>query len=187
MKAPDEQASPGMMISGSRYSAAERRAAVGLFVVLGNIERVAQACSIPARTIRDWAKQPWWADLVAEVRQEKQEAIDGALTEVIHSAVEALKDRIANGELVLSNGKLIRKPISARDAALVAAIAFDKRQLLRAKPTMISENQGDRLERLAERLVRLLHSKQGRTIDGQAIPVENGASIRESGPPTRER
>ena len=42
-----------------------------------------------------------------------------------------------NGDPVLVAGQIKRKPVSARDLAMVAAIVYDKRALLRDDPTAI--------------------------------------------------
>ena len=45
-----------------------------------------------------------------------------------------LLDRLKNGDAVLVAGEIKRKPVSARDLALVSAIAYDKRVLVRNQP-----------------------------------------------------
>jgi hypothetical protein len=45
---------------------------------------------------------------------------------------ESIIDRLDNGDPYVVGGEVKRKPVSARDLALVAAITFDKRQLARA-------------------------------------------------------
>jgi hypothetical protein len=46
-------------------------------------------------------------------------------------------DRLENGDPVLISGEIRRTPVSARDLAMVAAIVYDKRALLREDPTAI--------------------------------------------------
>jgi hypothetical protein len=57
-------------------------------------------------------------------------------------------------------------PVGARDLAVVAAITFDKRQLLREAPTEISGSTGlERVNPLARRLLAL-NGKQPETVEG---------------------
>ena len=121
------------MAAGSHYSDQQRREAVGHYVMLGNWRRVSEATGIPQRTLSHWATQSWFGTLLAEVRQEKSAELDGAYTRILHLATDQLMDRLTNGDPVVINGQLARKPVAARDLALVAAITFDKRTLARSQ------------------------------------------------------
>jgi transposase-like protein len=132
------------MSAGSYYTDEQRREAVAEYVVLGNWRKVAEATGIPQRTLGDWAKQPWFHTLLAEVRAEKGAELDGQLTRIIHKATDQLMDRLENGDPVLIAGEVKRKPVSARDLAMVAAIVYDKRALLRDDPTAIVRKPFDR-------------------------------------------
>jgi len=125
------------MAAGSFYTDEQRREAVAQYVVLGNWRKVAEATGIPQRTLGDWSKQPWFYTLIAEVRAEKGAELDGQLTRIIHKATDQLLDRQDHGDAVLVAGEIKRKPVSARDLAMVAAIVYDKRALLRDDPTAI--------------------------------------------------
>ena len=115
------------MATGSKYDDRQRREAVTQYLLLGNVEAVAKATRIPATTLRDWMASPWWNTLSVEVRSEKGAELDGALTRIIHEATTQLLDRLKNGDPVMVAGQVKRKPVSARDLALVAAITYDKR------------------------------------------------------------
>jgi len=60
--------------------------------------------------------------------------LDGALTRIIHESTAQLLDRLRNGDPVMVAGEVRRKPVSARDLALVVAITYDKRALVRHVP-----------------------------------------------------
>ncbi len=85
------------MAAGSHYADEQRREAVAQYVVLGNWRKVAEATGIPQRTLGDWAKQPWFHTLIAEVRAEKGAELDGQLTRIIHKATDQLMDRLDQG------------------------------------------------------------------------------------------
>jgi hypothetical protein len=122
------------MTAGSRYTDQQRREAILLFLLHGTWRKVAELARIPQRTLNDWALQPWFGTLLAEVRAEKGNELDGGFTRIIHEATEQLLDRLKNGDAVVIGGKVHRKPISARDLALVTAITYDKRALARNQP-----------------------------------------------------
>jgi hypothetical protein len=69
--------------------------------------------------------------------------LDGAFTRIIHKATDELLDRLNNGDAVLIDGEVRRKPVSARDLALISGIAHDKRALIRRqKLSLQRENTG---------------------------------------------
>ncbi len=61
--------------TGSKYSDADRRAAVAEFIVLGNISATSRATGIPRRTIGTWTQSDWWVPLEAELRQQIDDEI----------------------------------------------------------------------------------------------------------------
>src|SRR5215471_7749191 len=122
------------MTAGSRYSDQQRREAVVLYVLHGNWKRVSELTGIPERTLNDWSVQPWFGTMLAEVRAEKGAELDGAYTRILDKALQELLDRLEHGDPYTVGGEVKRKPVSARDLALVAAISFVKRQVSRDLP-----------------------------------------------------
>ena len=132
------------------------------YVVLGSLAKAADTAGVPPRTVHDWAHAPWWQELVEQIRADKSEELDALLTGLVHDAVGAAQDRIANGDHKLrSDGSIVRVPVSARDAMLTGAIAYDKRQIGRNLPTSITESTTDRLRLLMEQM----RTVSGRTIE----------------------
>jgi hypothetical protein len=119
--------------AGSYYSDEQRREAVAHYVLLGNWRKVAEATGIPQRTLHDWSTQPWYGTLLAEVRAEKGTELEAAYTRILDKATAQLLDRVEHGDYVITNGTLVRRPVSARDLALVAGIIYDKRALARGE------------------------------------------------------
>jgi hypothetical protein len=126
------------MAEGSHYTDEQRREAVAYYVVLGNWQAVSKATGIPHRTCTSWAHMPWFATLYAEVRAEKGAELDGAYTRIIHKAADELLDRLENGDAVLIEGEVKRRPVAARDLAMINGIIYDKRALARSEPTSIT-------------------------------------------------
>src|SRR5262249_55697209 len=124
----------GHMTAGSRYSDQQRREAVALYLLHGNWRRGSELSSIPERTLNDWSIQPWFATMLTELRAEKGAELDGVYTRIIDEATAQLLDRLKNGDPYVVGGEVRRKPVSARDLALVSAITYDKRALARNAP-----------------------------------------------------
>jgi Homeodomain-like domain-containing protein len=149
----------------SYYSVDERERAVVLYLIHGNPRRVSELCGIPQRTLQDWIhRSEWWRDSIARIRAELQDELDARLTQILNVAVNQVIDRLENGDEVYVDGQPVRKKITGRDAAVIAAIAFDKRQILRHEPTAIrsSDSHAARMRRLADNMRQAL---KGRVID----------------------
>ena len=121
----------GIVVPGSHYTDSQRREAAAQYVMLGNLAKVAEATGIPQRTLGDWVRTDWFRSIVAEVRAEKAIEIDASYTRIIHKTLDQLIDRLDNGDPCMINGKVGRRPVSARDLAMIAGIIWDKRALAR--------------------------------------------------------
>lgn len=126
---------------------------------------------ISYNTINDWKRRGWIYEAVELGKQLAQDALDRRFTGVINKALNNLDDALENGDSVLGkDGKLKRKPVTAKDNALIAAIAFDKRQLVRGEPTNVSEDKSkdDRLNELAEQFKKFA-MREEKTIEGELV------------------
>lgn len=162
------------------YTDKQRIEAVTLYAATGSARKVNELTGIPVDTLRKWRKQPWFLDLLDEIRAENDDVIDQKFNEIIVSALDQLQDRVVNGDHVLTkDGELVRKPVVARDLSIVTAINIDKRQLLRGKPTSRSEqvtNQSidERLRVLADNFTALSGKKlrKPETVDAEIIEIK---------------
>jgi transposase-like protein len=164
------------------YPEEKRIEAVTLYVATGSLTAVSKLSHIPVHILRNWRNTQWFQELLAEVRHENNEKVDAKFSEIIDNSLDQLSDRVINGDFfVKRDGELGRKPISARDLSIVAAINVDKRQLLRGEPTSRSENVGKledksigKLEKLAETFENLARfGRQPKVIEVEAVePTE---------------
>lgn len=134
---------------GVKRSTEDKLRAAMAYLITGNSLDASKVCGIPDKTIRDWTRETWWADFIAEARKEKNDELDAAFTSILHKAIGEIKDRIENGDETVDakTGSKVRKKVSARDATLVAAVLVDKRAILRGEPTRISKSISEK-ERL---------------------------------------
>jgi len=137
----------------NHFTDKEKMNAVCIFAVSGNSRRVAELSGIPEGTIRSWKCTEWWNEILTRIHVEEDEELDTKLTKLVNKAVEAVNERLDEGDWIYNPklDKLIRKPVNAKDLAIVTAITVDKRQLLRGQPTARIEkiSQDERLNKLA--------------------------------------
>ena len=158
---------------GSHYTDEKRREAAATYLVLGNLRATGKQCRVNERTLSDWVKSEWWHDLLQTLHYEKSVELDAKLSEVIDKALLNLTDRLDYGDLrIRPDGTTQRVPVSARDCAIIAAVGFDKRQILRNQPTSITGDSTQRLHDLAARLLVGFEDrgKQAGTIGSGATP-----------------
>lgn len=159
-------------VSGNRhhYSDKEKMNAVCIFAVSGNSRRVAELSGVPEGTIRAWKCTEWWNEILTRIHVEEDEELDTSLTKLVNKAVVAVNDRLDDGDWVYNPkmDKLIRKPVNAKDLAIVTAITIDKRQLLRGQPTSRVEkiSQDERLLKLADQFKQFA---KGRDITKESV------------------
>lgn len=144
------------------YSDTERRQAVAHWLVLGNMAEVSRQLNIPRTTLMQWREQDWWNDYYVSLRQDKNLDVDCMMTAAVHKALNVVLDRLEHGNLMYIDGQHVRVGVHGRDAAVIAGILFDKRQLLRSLPTSISE-RSSKLDDLAGRFTVLID--QAKTIE----------------------
>lgn len=170
-----------MGIARGIYPEEKKIEAVTLYAATGHFGRTSDISGIPEDTLRKWRKQEWFQALLIEIRTENNEKLDSKFTEIVERSLDQLVDRVEKGDYhVLRDGSLVRKPISAKDLSLVAAINVDKRQLLRGEPTSRSESVGSveekavgRLEKLAETFENLARfGRQPKVIDVEPQQIE---------------
>lgn len=127
--------------SGSTYTNDDKRRAVMVWVMSGNMTDVSRKTGIPQTTLSYWRRHAeWWDSLVAEIRTEKNGELDAAYTKIIHDISEEIKDRVLHGDYVLNkDGTISRKPVNMKDLAVAGAVLFDKRALNRGDPTSRTE------------------------------------------------
>lgn len=148
----------------AHWSDSQRIQLVTTWLATGNLALSAATMSIPEVTARRWKAMPWWKQLVDDIRSSENLQLDSKLSKVVNKSVEALLDRVENGDFQYDQktGTLVRKPISARDAAKVTTDMIDRRELLQGKKEEVRETSRkmeDRLLKLADELTRFAKAK----------------------------
>lgn len=138
------------------------------------------ATGVPKQTIRHWRLQDWFKDLISEIQREEDNEVDAKFTRIVNKSLDAIIDRLENGDFMFNSkeNKFVRKPLVARDINRIADTMFDKRNLIRGKPTSISAKQEqitDRLSKLALEFERFVKAKE---IKGEVITDDNDGTVR---------
>ena len=136
---------------------------------------------ISYNTVNQWKKHGWIYEAVEIAKELVQEKIDRRLTGVIDKALTNLDDQLSKGEeIVTKTGTIMKKAVCAKDNALIAAIAFDKRQLLRGEATQIHEEKAgeDKLLKLAEEFKKFA-MKEEKVIVGEVVEEHDTAEIKQ--------
>lgn len=142
---------------------AEDRVAIAMTHILagGNAGLAAARASrmlskeIPAATIRQWKRRPWWLQASDIAKQMLQKELEDKYTRFLHKTEEEMLDRVENGDYRLTkDGQVIRVKVTLRDLVGGHAIVSDKRAMLRGEPTSRTEDVG---LALAKKLADVLH------------------------------
>ncbi|MBT9145780.1 MAG: hypothetical protein DDT42_01657 [candidate division WS2 bacterium] len=162
------------------YTEKEKMNAVCVFAVAGNSRRTAEITKIPEATIRAWKQTEWWNELATRIIVEQDEELDTKLTALVDKAVGQVNDRLEKGNYVYNPrlDKLIRKPVDAKELAIVTAISIDKRELLRGKPTSRVEkiSQEQRLVGLAAQFKSFVTAKEVKQVEEE---IEEEEEVKE--------
>ena len=147
-----------------KWADSQRIELVTTWLATGNLALSAATLGIPEITARVWKTQPWWKELIAEIRASENLELDSKLKKVVDKSVDQLLDRVENGDFQYDQktGQLVRKPISARDAAKVSTDMIDRRELLQGKKQEQFDNtrkMEDKLLKLADELSRFAKAK----------------------------
>ena len=154
------------------WSDSQKIEAVTVWLATGNMALTSAATSIPHITLRQWKMKPWWNEMVNDIRANEDLQLDAKLSKVVGKAVDQLLDRVEHGDFQFDQktGKMVRKPISARDALAVTSEGIDRRALLQGKKAEKVESTKlieDRLLKLADEFSRFAKSKVV-----ESIPLE---------------
>lgn len=152
-------------VAKSGWDEDDRNRAVAVYKSIGNLAKTARITGIPERTLHTWVKADWWSEKVKQLRAEDTAELEQAYTDIAKSAAEVSKERLTNGDFVLTrDGQLVRKPVSLRDASIAGGIALSKRKELSDEPQREQElGTAERLIKLVEQFARFANAKQ---IDG---------------------
>lgn len=150
---------------------------VTTYLSTGSVGITESLTNVPRATINTWRRQPWWKEQVEEIQNQEYVELDKKLTKVMEKALDAVADRLENGEYIYDDktGKIKRVPAKLRDTHRVLSDMIDKKKLIQKtnKPEKREEVTMDHLVKLAEAFA----SFTGKKIPEKDISVIEGEVI----------
>jgi transposase-like protein len=162
---------PGRKKGSQSHSNEDKSRGVSAYVSTGSFTKASSITGIPETTLRFWAKQDWWSEESHRANQADADELKSTATRIAKRAFVELEDRLENGEVVFDKeGNANVKKVSARDAAIIAAVAIDKRKVLLDQPNQVSiQNSTEKLASLMEQFMKFATAKE--------IPVDRSSEI----------
>jgi hypothetical protein len=162
----------------SKWTPEEKMQAVHAYFLTGDSKKAERHLAkmnlnIPSATIRWWKMQAsWWDDTYQMVKKSESDKIIAALHEAQELAIGAVIRGLEEGdEVITKDGDIRNKRVSARDAATIAGIMTDKKQLIAGDPTSRSSSSNvDKVEALAKQMADF--SRKMQDSGNLAKPIE---------------
>lgn len=124
----------------SNYTAEQKLHAVLVYFLNQSRDKTSKICRIPEGTIKHWMQTVWWKEAYQSIKREKNEELDGKISAILDKSIALIAKRLKTGDAtVAKDGSIVYKPVAARDIAMISAILFDKRALMRGDPTSRTE------------------------------------------------
>lgn len=158
---------------GGYWPIKKRMEVVSTYIATGNHRLTARLCGVPVSVITYWKKQQWWAEAINDLSSESQAKLSTKMAKVRDMALEAVMDRIENGDIYIDKeGKARRAPAKLKDVLHAANSMVDKEVLLRkntAKAIEKQETMNERLMSLAEQFAEIANKKKEKVINPEDI------------------
>lgn len=149
------------MSENRTYSDEDHWNAVAAYLSTASFAKAADIVGMPYDTLRGWSKQDWFADIAGKIKKEKEAIYLANTDEIIRLGFGVVIDRLKNGDSILGkSGKIIQKPVGAKDAALITSVFIDKNRLMNNQPTSISGNINAKLEEQKKFFENMAKAKQ---------------------------
>lgn len=163
------------------WSEDDKHRAVVVFKTTGSSMKTEKLTGIPAPTIRQWKQEDWFKEKMNAIRIDDSINLESTYTELAKKSIEEAMERLTNGDhVVLKDGSIIRKPVGARDAAIIAGISSQQRKSLaeQQESTPGGTTTVDRLATLMEKMIRFAEAKNITPIEieGKAERIIDDAS-----------
>lgn len=158
------------MANTRQYTKEEKYEAAMHYMVTGNQTKTARELGIPQKTIQQWISRDDKDFVEAYIRASDTnlKKYDAKVSSLIDKALRVLEKKLEHPE-----------DISAKDAALVHNMLFDKRQIARARPTQIKQTDTSQLSQLAQAFAQIAQSNTPKSAELEVITHEEIVEERE--------
>jgi hypothetical protein len=134
------------------FTEAEKREVLRQYLLLGSVSRASEATGVAESTIKAWRynTKDWWDRTVNELVTEMEGDYRPNWVRVMGKAVEAIEDRLTEGDERLVGKERVRVKVSAKDASVIAGIAADKLKQFGLIAPAQAQSAEERRQKLAE-------------------------------------
>jgi hypothetical protein len=117
---------------GYRYPVEKKIEVATKWLALGNMRLVADLTKVDYDLCRKWKTQPWWPELVDEIKASRTRQLDDKLSRIVDKSLEAIEDRLEHGDVIFNQktGLVERKEVSLKDATKVATDLLTRQAVL---------------------------------------------------------
>lgn len=155
--------------NAKKYSEKTRLEVVNLFIAFGgNRTKVALHLNIPYETLKGWEKTEWFKEAYVIIKQQENLVVSAKLHKIIMKTLGQIDERVEFGDYVFDqkNGKLLRKPVGARDLHYIMSDSIDKKLRLERPQTQEQDtiNVMDKLTALAANFTALALAQQSKPV-----------------------
>lgn len=107
---------------GYKFPVEKRIEVVTKWLALGNMRLVADLTGVSYQLCRMWKQEPWWQELVDEVKASRTRQLDDKLSKIVDKSLAAIEDRLEHGDFYWnkSSGTIERKPVALKEVTKVA-------------------------------------------------------------------
>lgn len=160
-----------------KYPVEKRIEVVTKCLALGNMRLVAELTGVSYGLIRNWKAEPWWDQLVREIKAAKRAEVDTKLSKIVDKSLATVEDRLDNGEWAYDKktGEAFRKPVSLLTANKVANDLLQRQKDLSGMN--VEESAQDKVQSVQDQIALLAQEfakfNTKRTIDVVAKELPN--------------
>jgi hypothetical protein len=149
-------------IPKTHWQVKDHKRAVAVYKGTGSIQKTSDITGIPYGTLEKWMRTDWWKENLLALKAEDSTVLEDAATNLAKQSADVVKERLANGDFVLNrDGGVVRKPVNARDAAIILGISLSKRKELMDGPEQeFKLGTSERLLKLVEQFTRFANAKE---------------------------
>ena len=129
-------------------------------MITGSQSKAAEKLNIPITTLNTWTKEEWWESAMVSLRNEKTLEHRQRYASLVDKAIDQVEARIGDA--------------SAKDAAVISGVAFDKVRLIDNMPTSISGSGAaqEAMSKLINEFKQVSDSYQERQV--RVVSVQDG-------------
>lgn len=162
-----------------RFPPEKKIEVVTKWMALGNMRIVAELTGVSYQLCRMWKQQPWWADLVAEIKASRDIQVDNKLSKLVDKSLLLIGDRLENGNIVWNRklSQIENIPISISEATKVADTLLTQQLNLSKKKVVEShvDQQKTIQDQIKNLAIEFARFNTRRTVDVVANEVKSNA------------